>query len=52
MALGGVGMHIFKDRHGKTWITAEGILRYFGIKIHEYAKRYFYNYDFFLKVLR
>lgn len=42
--------YIFEDRHGRTWITAEGILQYFGIKIHS-PKRYFYNYDLFLKGL-
>lgn len=42
-------MFIFQDRHGRTWITAAGILRYFKIQIVEIGKRYFYDYDEFLK---
>ena len=42
-------MYIFRDRHGRTWITAAGILRYFNIKIHELGKKYFYSLDEVLK---
>lgn len=42
-------MYIIQDRHGRTWITAEGILRYFGIYICEFGKKFFYDYDWFLK---
>lgn len=44
-------MYLFKDTRGRTWITAAGVLRYFGIKMHE-RKKFFYDYDFILKVLR
>lgn len=44
-------MYLIQDRHGKTWITAAGILRLFKFKIHERGKRYFYDYDWIMKVL-
>ena len=42
-------MYLFKDKRGRTWITAAGIYRYFGIRMHEGGRKYFYNYDAFLK---
>lgn len=44
-------MYLFKDRRGRTWITAEGIYRFFGITMRD-RKKYFYDYDYILKVLR
>ena len=41
-------MYLFKDRRGRTWITAAGIYRYFGVVIRESAKKYFYDYDWIL----
>lgn len=37
-------MYIFKDRHGRRWITAEGLLRYFGIRVYA-SRRDFYRYE-------
>lgn len=39
--------YIFRDRRGIEWITSEGVLRYFGIRIVS-ARRYFYRYSDFL----
>ena len=45
-------MYLFKNRRGRTWITAAGVLRYFGVKLYEGDRKHFYNYDYLLKVLR
>ena len=45
-------MYLFTDRRGRTWITADGIYRYFGIVIREVGKNFFYDYDWLIKVLR
>lgn len=44
-------MYLIQDRRGRTWITAEGIFRYFGIVIRKGAKKYFYDYDWILRTL-
>lgn len=41
-------MYIFKDRHGRQWITAEGLLRYFGVRTTD-TRRYFYDYVFYAR---
>lgn len=42
-------MFIFRDRFGRRWITAEGLLRYFGVRIHS-CRRYFYRYEVYTHV--
>lgn len=44
-------MYLIQDRRGRTWITAEGIFRYFRIVIREGAKKYFYDYDWISALL-
>ena len=45
-------MYIFTDRRGRRrWITAEGLLRYFGVCICD-ARRYFYSYDIYARCYR
>ena len=40
-------MYIFTDRFGRRWITAEGLLRYFGIRVYS-SRRYFYRYEVYV----
>ena len=42
-------MYIFKDRHGRYWITAEGLLRYFGVRVTD-TRRYFYRYETYERI--
>ena len=44
-------MYIFKDRYGRYWITAEGLLRYFGVRICD-KRKYFYNYEIYTRWLK
>lgn len=44
-------MYLFRDIRGRTWITAAGVLRYFGIRIFEGGRKFFYDYDHLLKIL-
>lgn len=44
-------MYIFKDRRGREWITAEGLLRYFGVRIIA-TRKYFYDYEFYRRRYR
>lgn len=41
-------MYIFTDRFGKRWITAEGLFRYFGVRVYS-NRRYFYRYEIYAR---
>ena len=41
-------MYIFKDRRGRYWITAEGLLQYFGVRVID-TRKYFYNYEIYAR---
>ena len=41
-------MYIFTDRFGKRWITAEGLYRYFGVRVYS-NRRYFYRYEIYAR---
>lgn len=44
-------MYIFTDRRGRQWITAEGLLRYFGVRVCD-TRRYFYRYEIYARYFR
>lgn len=41
-------MYIFTDRRGRRWITAEVLLRYFGVRVYD-TRRYFYSYEIYVR---
>lgn len=45
---GAADMYIFKDRYGRYWITVEGLLRYFGVRVYD-KRKYFYNYEIYTR---
>lgn len=41
---------MFRDRYGRTWITAAALYKYFGVQVTEW-KKYFYDYEWCCKWL-
>ena len=39
----------FEDLDGRYWITAEGLLRYFGVHVID-MRRYFYRYETYERI--